>query len=281
MAAAAIGYRIWHQPEAARALAGAPIDPLAELERRAHAEPVAKNWQALGAAYFGLGRFDQAADAYRAATKADPSIAGLWSAFGEALVMASARDPMPPEARQAFAKAIALDAKDPRARYFEAVELDLAGDHQGAIGAWLALLSDTPAGAPWESDLVRTIEQVGKINKIDVGPRLATARSIRLPAAPALPAMPGPDAAQLAAASSIPPGQQQQMAEGMVARLAARLEREPGNLDGWVMLMRSYTTLGRPADARAALRQALVADPGDAARLRSAAATLGLSEQLP
>ena len=87
--------------------------------------------------------------------------------------MASPRDPMPPAAAEAFDKAIALNPKDPRARYFMAVKKDIAGDHKGAIDEWFALLADTPQGAPWEADLRRTIEQVGAINKIDVAARLS------------------------------------------------------------------------------------------------------------
>jgi cytochrome c-type biogenesis protein CcmH len=89
--------------------------------------------------------------------------------------------------------------------------------------------------------------------------------------------MPGPDAQQLAAAASIPPGEQQQMAEGMVARLAARLARQPANPDGGIMLIRSYKTLGRDGEARAALAKARAANPGARAQLDEAAATLGVS----
>ena len=67
------------------------------------------------------------------------------------------------------------------------------------------------------------------------------------------------------------------MAEGMVARLAARLESEPGDVDGWIMLMRSYQTLGREADARGALRSALAANPGERRKLEDAAGALGVS----
>ena len=81
---------------------------------------------------------------------------------------------MPPAALEAFRKAAALDPKDPRARYFLAVEKDLAGDHEGALTAWLALLAETPPGAPWEADLERTIEQVGNVaqhrHAADTGP---------------------------------------------------------------------------------------------------------------
>lgn len=276
IAAGSIGYRMMGTPEERPASSG-PADPLADLERRAQAEPDnAGAWQELGYAYFELGRFAEAAEAYDRATQADPQSAVLWASLGEALVMASERDPMPPEARQAFRKAIALDREEPRARYFLAVEKDLAEDHAGAIADWLALLADTPPGAPWEADLKRTIEQVGAINGIAVEDRIASALAKRADAAPAIAAIPGPTQEQLAAASSLRPAEQQQMAESMVARLAARLESEPGDVDGWIMLMRSYQTLGRGEEARAALARATAANPRDRARLASAAESLGV-----
>ena len=279
LAAAAIGYRLYDARDLAPATE-VPADPLATLERDARANLQDSGaWQRLGLAYFDAGRFGEAANAYETAAAAAPGSAALWSSLGEALVMASKRDPLPPRARETFAKAIALDPKDPRARYFQAVERDLAGDHRGAIDAWLALLTDTPPGAPWEADLVRTIEQVGKINKIDVASRLEATKDKRpssAPSHPAFDAIPGPSAEQLAAAGSIPPGEQRGMAEGMVAKLEGRLKADPSNVDGWIMLMRSRKTLGQDAAAAKALADASTANPGRRAQLEQAAAQLGI-----
>ena len=107
--------------------------------------------------------------------------------------MASADSPMPPRALAAFRKAAELDPQDPRARYFLAVNRDIGGDHQGAIDDWLVLLAETPPGAPWEAELKRTIEQVGKVNGITVAPRIAAALARR----PALEANSGPSREQL------------------------------------------------------------------------------------
>lgn len=278
IAAGAIGYRLLDSAPEDEQGQVQPADPLAALERRAEAEPGnALAWQELGFAYFELGRFDEAATAYERATEADADSAVLWSSLGEALVMASERDPMPPEARQAFRKAIALDREEPRARYFMAVEKDLAGNHEGAIADWLALLADTPTGAPWETDLQRTIEEVGKINEIEVNERVEAALARRPASPPQLAAIPGPTQEQLAAASSLRPAEQRQMAEGMVERLAARLEGNPVDVEGWIMLMRSYQALGRTRDARDALSRAAAANPRDRDTLEAAAETLGIS----
>jgi cytochrome c-type biogenesis protein CcmH len=262
--------------EAAASAESAP-PTIENLEKRTQAQPRdVSGWRMLGAAYFNETRFDEAARAYQKASALAPQTAAIWSALGEARVMASRTDPMPPAAVDAFNRAVALDAKDPRARYFLAVKRDLTGDHAGAVGDWLALLADTPADAPWRADLVRTIEQVGKINKIDVAPRIAAAQA-RSPAPtmpPAARGIPGPNAQDLAAAASIPPSQQRDMAEGMVSRLEGRLKSQPKDVDGWVMLMRSRMTLGQPDKARQALRDAIAANPGQADMLRQQAAIL-------
>ncbi len=281
IAAGAIGYRIvaadrrGASPPAAAASASGSI---ADLQQHAKSAPDdAGAWQQLGFAQFDAGNYAEAVNAYQHAAQISPGNAVLWSSLGEARVMASEHDPMPPAALDAFKRAVALDPKDPRARYFLAVEKDLKGDHQGAIADWLALLKDTPAGAPWDNDLQRTIEQIGKINKIEVAKQIAAATANRPAAQPAGGmAIPGPTQDQLAAASSLPPSQQQAMAEGMVAQLAEKMKSDPTNVDGWVMLMRSYSQLGREADAKAALASAVAANPSHADELRSAAASLGL-----
>lgn len=257
--------------------AAIPADPVAELEARAKASPEDGGTQtALATAYFDTGRFADAVNAFGKAIEANPGAAVLWSSRGEARIMASPHDPMPREAVADFEKALSLNPKDPRARYFMAVKQDLAGDHKGALDAMVALLADTPPGAPWEADLRRTIEQIGKINGIDTSGKLA---AVQQPA-PALPmaarAIPGPSQADLANARTIPPGEQRDMAEGMVARLEGRLKGDPANVEGWIMLMRSRMTLGQPDKASQALKDALAANPGRAAFLREQAALLGI-----
>lgn len=246
-------------------------------------------WQALGFARFDQGEFGKAAEAYSRAAALQPDNAVLLSALGEARVMASARDPMPPAALEAFRKAIAIDPKDPRARYFLAVKRDLDGDHKGALSDWTALLRDTPPGAPWEADLKRTIEQVGKINSIETASQIAAAEAAQKTAFPQAAAsaaaasgltagqgIPGPSQEQLQAASGMTPGQQREMAEGMVARLEGKLKADPSNVDGWVMLMRSRQSLGQADRAKKALADAKAANPGAAKRLDAEAGVLGI-----
>lgn len=291
LAAGSIGFNIYQGSTGAGEPAAAASGDASIEQLRAAAEASTDDagpWGDLAFAYFNQGQYDEAAAAYRRAVAIAPGEAVLWSALGETLVLASKREPLPAEALQAFEKALSLDPQDPRARYFLAAKKDLDKDHEGAIAAWLDLLADSPQGAPWEADLVRTIEQVGQINKIDVAARIAKAQEGRKPAmiapgsgavagAGASANLRGPTAADVAAAGAMKPSEQRTMAEGMVEQLEGRLAKEPANIDGWIMLMRSRMTLGEPAKAKAALDAAVKANPGAASRLREAAAQLGVS----
>lgn len=235
--------------------------------------PAAKDWRVVGWAYAQSGDARASADAYRKAAEMEPGRAENWSSLGEALQTPSAQ--VVPEAAAAFRKAAELDPSDPRARYFLAVQKDLGGDHKGAVDDWIALLKDTPPGAPWEADLRRTIQQTAARNRIDLAGRVPPPGA----GGTATAGIPGPSADQLAAASSIPPAQQDAMVRQMVERLAARLKANPKDADGWIQLMRSRSVLDDAEGARGALRSGLAAFNGDAAaqaRLRSAAAELGI-----
>lgn len=284
VAAGAIGYVAWDRaqgdeaPQAPAEMAG-PMT-IEQLKERADADPMnAEAWQELGFAYFQAQRFPQAAEAYRQAIEGDKENAVLWSALGEARVMSQqlGEEPLPADAIAAFERAIELDAQDPRARYFLAVRKDLAGDHQGAINDWLALLEDTPPNAPWEGDLRRTIEQVGKKEGIDTSAQLATAEEAR-PAAglTGVDAIPGPSQEEIARAAAIRPSDQRDMAVGMTESLESKLQDDPNNIQRWIMLMRSRMVLGEPDKAARALQNAIAANPSEADRLRSEAELLGV-----
>jgi cytochrome c-type biogenesis protein CcmH len=263
-------------PEAAATPdAGPTIESLQQATRAKPGDPAA--WAQLGMAHFDREEFPDAIAALEQATRLAPDRATLWSLLGEARVHASQREPMPAAALDAFRKALAIDPKDPPSRYFMAVKKDLDGNHQGAIADWLTLLAETPAGAPWEASLRQTIEQVGRINKIEVASRLA---AVVQPAPPAAAGpLPGPNAAQIDQAKRLAPSDQDAMARTMVANLESKLKANPANLPGWIMLMRSRMTLGEPAKAAAALRDGVAANPAAKAQLEGEARAMGVPSQ--
>jgi len=240
-------------------------------------------WSRLGKALFDRGDFAAAIPALERATILVPGKAGLLSLLGEAHFKV-ARGTMPPAALEAFRKALAIDPTEPASLYYMAVAKDLTGDHEGAIADWLTLLANTPPGSPWEADLRQTIEQVGKINKIETATRLAKVRQpmpageddgeIVITGGPRSLPFPGPNAQQVQEAARLSPSQQMEMGRGMVASLENKLKADPSNIPGWIMLMRSRMTLKEPEKAKAALAAAIAANPGARARLEAEARAL-------
>ncbi len=69
----------------------------------------------------------------------------------------------------------------------------------------------------------------------------------------------GPSDADVAAASAMSQEDRDAMVRGMVEGLAARLENQPDDLEGWLMLIRSYAVLQDAPAARKAVQDAGVA----------------------
>ena len=82
----------------------------------------------------------------------------------------------------------------------------------------------------------------------------------------------GPSSDDVAAAEAMTPAERQAFIRSMVDRLAARLEDEPENLEGWLRLGNAYSVLGEEALARQALgrAEALAAGLPDDSPLRGA-----------
>lgn len=261
------------------------------LEKKLKDNPQdARGWHLLGQAYYHVGRYPDAVKAYARAVELDPKDAEAWSALGEVQVL-TGPGRITPDMHKSFETALKLDPKDFRARYFLAIEKNESGSHKQALDDLVAIVNESPADAPWLQPVRDLAERISKEHGIDIAGRMK-------PIAPAAPAaeseaaaslgaggqiaaagIPGPSSADLQAASRMTPTQQDEMARGMVARLAARLEDNPRDADGWIRLMRARLVLKDPNGARQALAKAKAAFAGDAAqvaRFEEAARTLGL-----
>ncbi len=72
-----------------------------------------------------------------------------------------------------------------------------------------------------------------------------------------------PTADDVAAAQDLSAGDRQQMIAGMVESLAAKLQENPDNIEGWTRIIRSYVVLDQRPKAEAALQTALKIFPAD------------------
>ncbi|MCX5512105.1 c-type cytochrome biogenesis protein CcmI [Kaistia algarum] len=227
-----------------------------------------KGWEVLGPVYMRVGRFDDAARAFDNSRRILGATPERDAFFGEAVTRAHG-GLVTEEARTAFERALQGDPGNARARFYLAVALSQSGRKDEAIAAWNGLIADSPADAPWLPVAKAELEKVqgGSAGPVATGPMASSQ------------AAPGPTAADVAAASQQTPAARQQMIEGMVAGLAARLDASPDDAEGWARLFRAYIVLGRPADAQAALdkaRKALAGNSTVLAAVEKAAADNGV-----
>ncbi|WP_340315537.1 tetratricopeptide repeat protein [Rhizorhabdus argentea] len=268
-------------PPAATQPVGDIASMIGGLEKKLRDNPDdPKGWNLLGLAYYNVGRYADSVKAYVEAAARDPNNAQTWSALGEVQLL-SGPGGVTPEAEASFHKALAIDPTDFRARYFIAVKKDASGDHKGALDDLIGVLRDSPPDAPWAPPVRELISRISTEHKIDVSGRLPspTARPAPADDSALTGGIPGPTATDLKAATAMTPSQQDEMARGMVARLAARLEANPRDAERWIMLIRSRMQLKDPAGAQSALAGAKAAFKDDAAqraRFDAAAQLLGV-----
>lgn len=179
----------------------------------------------LGVAEAAAGNASEAARALRRAVTLAPADADLWEMLGEALV-SEADGAVTPAARSAFQEALKRDPKAVGARFYLARQEVEQGDRARGLAAWRVLLTELPASDPRRRDLSAAI------------------------GAAEAPAGTSP--------ADLPPDQQALAIRGMVEGLAARLEAQPDDAEGWVRLVRAYGVLGDAAARDKALAQARV-----------------------
>ena len=255
---------------------------IARLQERLASNPDdLEGWLRLGRAYALTRQFEQSADTYRRAIQRHENVAELHAGLGEALVMADAGT-VGPEARAAFERALELDPANPGARFYSALAMLQRGDRQAALDAWIALIADTPADAPWLADL--RSQAAALADDLGLDPeRVLPDASAAAGAAPA-PEAPDPTAQQMRAARDLPAEDRETMIRGMVEGLAARLEAQPDDLEGWRRLARSWGVLGeaeKSADAYAEVARLAPDDVGAQVDYAGALLALGSPEAPP
>jgi cytochrome c-type biogenesis protein CcmH len=209
---------------------------VARAEAHLKANPAdAAGWDVVAPIYMRIGRYDDAVNAFTTVIRLAGSTAAREAGLGEALL---ARDggTIGPQSLAAFERALALDPKMPKARFFLAVADAQAGRQDAARTRLKQIVDETDPGSPWAGASRNALAE------LDGGPS---------------PGMDGgPSQEDMAAASGMSDQDRKAMIETMVAKLDARLSEDPSDAEGWKKLIRSYLVLGRSDDARSALERA-------------------------
>ena len=221
-------------PPPAGSMAGMP-DPNVMVQRLAdhlkeHPEDM-DGWLMLARSYTALGRYAEAADAYQHAQQKVMQDSALLLRWIELRVMLAGRKFDAPT-QELVKRAAALTPDDPDVMLVGALAAFDRGDKADGDALVSKLHARFPPGTPDRESLDAALEK-WRTREAPEQPQAANP-----PAPPASNAAPMPDL------------------NTMVQRLADRLKEHPEDMDGWLMLARSYAVLGRYADADAAFGHA-------------------------
>ena len=224
-----------------------------------------------------LGNYAAAYDAQRRLIelKGESATAGDYADLADMLVLA-AGGYVSPEAETVLDEVMARDPQNGVGRYYGGLMLAQTGRPDTAFRLWDRLLRNSPADAPWVAPIRA---QIGDLALA------AGVNDYQLPdAAPAQtqpPALAGPTAGDVEAASELSGTDRQQMIEGMVDRLGARLADEGGSPQEWGQLLGALGVLGRTEQAAEIWQEAqtvFAGQPEALAIVRAGAARAGISE---
>lgn len=249
-----------------------------DLARDLKSKPSVAGYRRLAGMYFTARDFERAAAADREALGLGAHDASVWSEYGEALAM-SAGGMIIPEAMLAFTNALDRDPHDERARFYVGLAEAQIGNARLAVGIWRDLLASAPPDASWRGLVetnIKSAAQGGGFDPQSVPPKppsldalksavsgMMGAMQSRGAGQPATPPAAAPPAGAGGTPVLDPNDPQMAMIRTMVGRLAARMEQNPGDADGWRRLAHAYVVLGEKDKARAAIAHAVKLKPND------------------
>src|SRR5215467_5280324 len=221
----------------------------------------ARGYEVLAPVYLRLGRFSDAVSARRKLIALSGESAERQSDLGEALV-AAANGIVTTDAKSAFERALVLEPRDLKAKFYIGIAAEQDGDRGRAAAIWNEMIDKAPAGAQWLPMVRDALARVG------AGPPKTTAT--------------GPSTEDVAAASTMNEKDRDEMIRGMVVRLADRLKENGSDVEGWQRLLRAYVVLGerdKAHKAAAEAKRALASDPDKLHRIEEMLKSLGLEAE--
>ncbi|MDA9008911.1 c-type cytochrome biogenesis protein CcmI [Alphaproteobacteria bacterium] len=189
----------------------------------------------LGDTYRRLGRFSEASIKFTQAYEANYAPFQSLMAIAETAI-AEQQGGVNDVARQALSKAAELDGKNLRLQFYRGAILAQDGEFDNALGLWENLRAKSS-----DPELNRQLDiNIQAIKKGLNGDQ-----------------QPGPSQEDIVAAQDMTADDRQSMIEGMVERLAGKLEEDPSDVDGWLRLIRAYLVLEKRTEAEVAIHSLL------------------------
>lgn len=220
-----------------------------------------RGFEVVAPVYMRMERYEEASGAFRKVIALLGESSERFADLGESLV-ALGNGVINRDAKDAFSRALGLEAGHPKSRFYLALALEQDGDIPGAIERLVALAGELPESGPRQ----RVLAELERLQPAKAPPPSAT------------------DSEAGRAVAALPEAERQAVIRSMVEGLAARLSAQGGSLEEWQRLVQARFVLGeRDLAARhlAAARVALGKDPGMLEQLLALENQLGLADARP
>ncbi|MGF1474778.1 MAG: c-type cytochrome biogenesis protein CcmI [Geminicoccaceae bacterium] len=239
------------------------VRQLAQMEERADSDGLdVEGWQILARLKLVLEGPDSAILALRRGLEAFPDQPGLLSGMGEALTQ-RAEGVVTAEAKRFLNRSLEQEPDQPQAHYLLGLAENQEGQPEAALKRWGNLLARAPSDAPWRNTIAEAYLAVADQLGEDGEALLAERPGVSPPGRPS--------AADVERFAGLSEDERNAQIRSMVEGLAARLEDEPDDIEGWLRLARARTVLGEADAARDALATAARHLPEDASTIKAVA----------
>lgn len=203
-----------------------------------------KGWDVLAKSARAIRDYSTAANAFDRLGELEPNEV-KWRIQQFEAMLAMAGGQITPASRLVLARVLNEQPNHPAAQYYLGLAYEQMGQADKARATWTALADRSPTDAPWMAPLRQKLAGLG-VNP----PKLSEE--------------------EMAAVNAMGAEDRAAFIASMIERLANRLEENPDDPEGWMMLARSQASLGNREAAIAALERGIsLMDPLKAAPLQA------------
>ncbi|MCK0069992.1 c-type cytochrome biogenesis protein CcmI [Kordiimonas laminariae] len=192
-----------------------------------------EGWSVMAKTARSVGDYSRTINAYKNIVRLQPEDSRYQVDMLESYI-AMAQGKITPAAKMVLQDLLRAEPNHPAAHYYLGLTRLQAGDEEGAKTVWLALAESSAADAPWMPTVNKHLQDMGVRP-----PKLSQD--------------------QIDNVNAMTAEDRQEFIRSMMARLEAKLEENPTDSQGWMMLARSQVSQGDKKSAISTLNRALEA----------------------
>jgi len=204
----------------------------------------ANGWKAVAPVYVRMSRYDDAIKAYENILRVEGRKPEFLIKLADVYIEKT-KGQIDQSAKQLIDETLKIDENNPIATFYTGIHALQAGREDETRRIWQGMID----GAKGDENWYPIIKD--RLNKLALLKENKTLSSVNEEAA--------------ATIKELEPDEQIAMIAQMVSNLEDKLADDPENKEGWAMLIRSYTILGRNEDAKKAFAKAIKIYPEDTA----------------